>query len=284
MFELALAAADDTPRPIAEIMASTPDAAWREADPENILIIETPNGPITVLLSSVLAQDHVAQVRTLAREGFYDGLSFYRVIEGFVAQGGDFSEEKEHGGAANLSAEFEEELPENVEFTAIDVVDGYAPDVGFIEGMPAGRDPEEGSAWLAHCTGAFAFARDVAKDTASTEFYITLQPQRYLDRNLTVAGMVIDGIGVVQAAPRGYVVEGEETKSEFFPNRLTINGFTIAADLPEEQRPRWQIMDDRSETFAELVGARKARPSEFFYFRPGHVNLCQMPVPVRKLD
>ncbi|GGY50526.1 peptidylprolyl isomerase [Parvularcula lutaonensis] len=284
MFELALAAADDTPRPVAEIMASAPDTAWREADPEDILVIETPNGPITVLLSSVLAKNHVRQVRTLAREGFYDGLSFYRVIEGFVAQGGDFTEEKEHGGAISLPAEFEEELPEGAEFTVLDVVDGYAPDVGFIEGIPAGRDPEEGTAWLAHCTGAFAFARDVEKDTASTEFYITLQPQRYLDRNLTVVGKVIDGIGVAQAAPRGYVFDGEEARPEIFPDRLTISGFTIAADMPEGEGPRWQVMDDRSETFAELVAARKARPSDFFYFRPGHVDLCQMPVPVRKVD
>jgi len=92
MFEAMLVQEQEAPRPIAEIMQSAPDDAWHTIDPEQLMIIETTAGPITVLLSSVLAQDHLKQAQTLAREGFYQGTSFYRVIEGFVAQGGDHTE------------------------------------------------------------------------------------------------------------------------------------------------------------------------------------------------
>jgi peptidylprolyl isomerase len=273
--------AAEPPRTVAEIMESAPDDAWRTIDPENLMLIETGEGTITVMLSSALAQDHVAQARLLARADYYEGLSFYRVIEGFVAQGGDHTDEKDKGGAQNpLGAEFEEPLPEGVGFDMHNAVDGYAPQVGWVGGIPAGRDPEAGTAWLAHCTGAYAYGRNNDKDSASTEFYITLQPQRYLDRNLTVMGQVIGGMNVVQAAPRGVVDADPETDD--FEERLRLEGMTIAADLPKDERPAWQIMDTGSETFHELVRARSARPSEFFYHRPDHVDLCAMQVPVRK--
>lgn len=282
MFELALAA-DETPREVGVIVAEAPADHWREIPPDQLLLIETPEGQITVALSSVLAQTHIAQVRTLAREGYYQGLSFYRVIEGFVAQGGDHQGTQDLGSAQpKLAPEFEEALPEGAVFTQLPFGDHYADDVGYIESLPAGRDAETGTTWLAHCTGAFAFGREVAEDTASTEFYITLQPQRYLDRNLTVAGRVIDGMGIVQAAPRGVIDNDPETDD--FPNRLMIKGMTIVSDIPEGQRPRWRILDDRSASFRELTKARAARPSDFFYHRPGHVNLCQMPVPVQKIS
>ena len=276
MFELALV--DDAPRPVGDIMAAATDADWRTVDPENLLLMETEAGTITIELSAHLAPGHTEQMRTLAREGFFEGLSFYRVIEGFVAQGGDFADTRDIGSAKILEAEFEEPMPAGATFTPLTVTDGYAEQVGFIDGMPAGR--EGGQVWLAHCTGAFAYGRNNERDSASTEFYITLQPQRYLDRNLSVAGRVLDGMTIAQAAPRG-VIDGDP-ETDDFEERLKITGLQVAADLPEAARPSWQVMDDTSPLFAELMEARKARPSEFFYFRPGHVNLCQMPVPVRR--
>ena len=273
----------EPPRPVAEIMAAAPDEAWRDIPAENLLLIETTEGTITVALSTVLAQTHVEQARTLAREGYYEGLSFYRVIEGFVAQGGDHTGDVDKGSAAeSLEPQFAETLPKGASFSSLDVLDGYASQVGFLESLPAARDPVTGTAWLEHCTGAYAYGRENGAGTASTEFYITLQPQRYLDRNLTVLGRVIDGMGLVQAAPRGVIDNDPETDD--FEERLMLEGMTMAADLPEEERPRWQILDQSSATFQELVRARKARPDEFFYYRPQHVNLCQMPIPVREVS
>lgn len=287
MFELAMQAAnvqaEAAPRPVAEIVASAPDPDWREVPAEQLLLLETEAGRLTVMLSSVLAQDHVDQLRTLAREGFYDGLGFYRVVEGFVAQGGDPTGTREKGSAAGLlRAEFEEPLPDDAPFTPFPFDDPYAPLAGHIESLPAGRDPETGTVWLAHCTGAFAFARDFAPDSAATEFYITLQPHRYLDRNMTVVGRVIDGMSVVQAAPRG--VADSDPQTDDFSGRLRIDGITVAAELPVAARPRWRILRSGSPSFNELTRARSARPSDFFVHRPNHVALCQMPVPVERID
>ncbi|MEM1380786.1 MAG: peptidylprolyl isomerase [Pseudomonadota bacterium] len=280
MFEIALYA--EKPREVGEIVANAPDADWREIPAEQLLLIETDAGQITVALSSVLAQDHVAQIRTLAQEDYYAGLSFYRVIEGFVAQGGDHTGDADLGSAkTQLAAEFEEPLPAGATFSPLLYADHYAPEAGYIESLPAGRDRKTGTAWLAHCTGAFAFGRNNERDTASTEFYITLQPQRYLDRNLSVAGRVIDGMSIAQAAPRGVI--DDDPKTDDFSERLRLKGMRFASDLPEGERPRWRILDDKSASFKELVDARAARPSEFFYYRPNHVDLCQMPIPVQKI-
>ncbi|NNU17449.1 peptidylprolyl isomerase [Parvularcula sp. ZS-1/3] len=278
MFELALA--EEAPRPVGAIMEAAGEDAWRTIPAENLLLIETPEGRITIYLSEALAQDHVAQARTLAKEGFYEGLSFYRVIDGFVAQGGDHAETRELGSAKSpLKAEFEEAMPRNMLVTKFPYSDGFAPVVGYSDGLPVGIDGKTKTAWHLHCTGAFAYARNNEKDTASTEFYITLQPQRYLDRNLTVLGRVIDGMSVAQAAPRG-VVDGDP-ETDDFSERLRIDAMHIAADLPEDERPSWQHMRTNGELFAELTAARAARPSEFFYFRPDYIDICSMTVPVR---
>lgn len=281
MPELALAD-HDAPRPVAEIVRTAPDDHWRQIPPDQLLLIDTSEGTITVMLSSALAQDHVVQARVLAREGYYQGLSFYRVIENFVAQGGDHTGDVDKGSAKKtLEAEFEEPLPETAVFKEFPYKDGYAASVGYIESMPAGRDESTGSAWLAHCTGAFAYGRENDQNSASTEFYITLQPQRYLDRNLTVLGRVIDGMGLVQAAPRG-VIDGDP-ETDDFPQRLMLTGMRIVADLPKDEQPRWRILDDQSASFAEMIRARGARPDPFFYYRPNHVNLCQVPIPVETI-
>ena len=70
---------------------SFPDAAWRTVDPENLMIIDTTQGRIGVELYPEIAPLHVAQMKTLTRDGFYDGVPFHRVIDGFMNQTGDGS-------------------------------------------------------------------------------------------------------------------------------------------------------------------------------------------------
>ncbi len=265
---------------VAEILEAAPEEVWVAPDLEDTLYLDLDAGRVVIVLVPELAPAHAAQIRTLAREGYYEGLSFYRVVQGFVAQGGDEAGTKDIGAAEPaLPAEFETPLPESVTFTPLGQADPYSPQAGFIEGLPAARDPEAGTAWLAHCTGAFAFGREEGRDTASTEIYIALQPQRYLDRNLTVVGRVVLGMEHVQAMPRG-ALNNSGTIAE--KERWTpIRGLTVASDLPEEARMPVEIMDTSSETFGQLTRARAARPSGFFYSRPDHVDLCQMPVPVR---
>ncbi|WOI52648.1 peptidylprolyl isomerase [Parvularcula sp. LCG005] len=280
MFLELMMLADEPLKTVGEIMEAAPAEVWQAVDPENTLYIETPKGRVVVVLSPDLAQAHVSQVKTLAREGFYDGLNFYRVVHGFVAQGGDQSETKDKGSAASsLTAEFDETPPEDLPFTPLGYADGYAAEAGFINGHPAGRDAKDDKVWLAHCTGAFAFARDVARDTASTEFYVTLQPQRYLDRNLTVAGRVIYGMDIVQAMPRGDFGDSGVIANE--ADWTPIVTMAVASDIAEADRTALEIMDTNNETFSALIKARANRAGEFFYHQADYIDLCQMPIPVR---
>ncbi len=263
----------------ADILAASTASDWLKLDQDNLLYIELERGRVVVALSTSLAQRHVAQVKTLAREGFYDGLSFYRVIDGFVAQGGDPFEKREIKTAAkSMEAEFDEPLPKSpVQFDAWADPDGYADRVGFIKSLPTGIDAANRNVWHLHCPGAFAFGRGNARDTASTEFYITLQSQRYLDRNLTVFGRVVEGMEHLQALRRVLPPQSEEDDIG-----ETILSMRIGADLHEDKQAKLEILDSRSPTFAAYAASRRNRPEAFFYHRPDYIDICQFAVPVRE--
>ena len=264
-----------------QIIEESAASDWRALDPENLLVIELERGQVIVALSTALAQSHTEQMKALAREGFYDGLSFYRVIEGFVAQGGDVLETREIKTAAkSLTALFDEPLPgAPARFDAIKEHDGYAARVGFIDGQQAGMDATGKNVWHLHCTGAIAMARGNEKDTGSTEFYIALQPQRYLDRNLTVFGHVVDGMEHVQALRR--VAPAQSPEDDLGEMIISIR---VAADLPEAERPALEILRSGSETFSDYVESRRNRPEGFFYHRPDYVDVCALSVPVRPIS
>lgn len=270
-------------RDAGEIIADSAAADWVTPDPENTIYMDLPSGRVVILLSGDLAPAHVAQMKTLVREGYYDGLHFNRVIEGFVAQAGDPDGEKKIGSAKPvLTAEFDEPWRADISFAALGNDDGYAAEAGFINGFPAGRNLAEGKVWLAHCTGAFAYGREMERDSAGTEFYIPLQPLRYLDRNLSVFGRVIWGMEHIQALPRG---APEDTAIIADRNRWTpILSMKMAADIPEEERLTVEYFDTNSDLFSEYLDARRHRASEFFYYRPDYVALCQVPLPVRLKD
>lgn len=272
-------ALEGKPSSAAILAASTP-SDWRTLDPENLLYIELERGRVVVALSSELAQGHVAQVKTLVREGFYDGLSFYRVIEGFVAQGGDLFSNRDTGTAAQtMKAEFDEPLTDAIAFTPFPDTDGYAARIGFVDGLPAGADAQGGTVWHLHCAGAFAFGRNEGRDTAATEFYIALQPQRYLDRNLTVFGRVVQGMEHVQALRR---VAPAQTPDDDLGE--TILSMRIAADAPQSERKPLEMLDPSTDAFAAYAEARRNRPEAFFYHRPDHIDICQLPMPVREAE
>lgn len=261
----------------AEILGASTAEDWREIPAEDLLVITLERGKVHVALSPALAPKHVAQVKKLAREGFYDGLSFYRVIDGFVAQGGDpFGEKKTKTSKKSLKAEFEGPLAKGFAFSAMKDADGFAPASGFVASLPAGYDAEAGTAWHLHCAGAFAFGREDGRDTASTEFYVTLQPQRYLDRNMSVFGRVIDGMQHLQALRR---VEPPAEKTDDVGEKIIA--IRVGSDIPEAERPTFEILDSARPVFSEFAEARRNRPEPFFHFRPDYLDVCQFPVPVR---
>ena len=160
--------------------------------------------------------------------------------------------------------------------------DLFAPLVGHIDGFAVGRSETLGSEWLLHCPGALAMARDTDPDSGSTEFYIVLDAQRYLDRNLTVFGRVLDGMQYVQKLKRGVraiengVIQAPEVGDE-------IMSMTLAADMDAAIRPAYQIQAMPTQAFEDAKTEKRVREEDFFYRKPPEMlDICGFEVPVRK--
>ncbi len=276
------------------VFAAAPPSDWRDVDPNNLVLIDTRYGEIAIELAPEFAPHHVERMRALIRAHFYDGKSFYRVIDGFVAQGGEGEGTASTKGLGRdaraarawplLKAEFDAPLGKDTVFTPLGSPDLFAPEAGHVNGFPAGRDAKDGRVWIVHCPGTFAFARDNGNDTASTEFYIVIgEAPRRLDRNLTAFGRVIDGLQYAQKLNRGDpdvdngVIDDPKHRDSILRARL-------AADLPAAQRPHYQVMRTDSQAFAAKKAA-KLNPAPTFYHRkpPAILDLCILPVPVRRL-
>jgi len=133
--------------------------------PEDTLIMTLEPGPVTIRLRPDLAPEHVRRIKELAREGFYDGVVFHRVIPGFMAQGGDPSGTGTGGSKRpNLRAEFSAEP---------------------------------------HVRGVCSMARTNQPDSANSQFFICFGDAASLNRKYTVWGEVIDGMEHVDALPAG---------------------------------------------------------------------------------
>lgn len=263
--------------PLIEAPVETP--IYRPVDPENLLLIETVHGQVAVELNSDFAPTHSAQMRMLARDMAYDGAAFYRVIDGFVAQGG-LQDEEAIAAYPNLTNENDRPISETG-FTPLGNADLFAPIVGHIDGFAVGHSETLGTEWLLHCPGAMAMARGEDPDSGGTEFYIVLDAQRYLDRNLTVFGRVLDGMQHLQALKRGERENGNGVIQA--PDKGdAIISIRIAADLPEDTRPAYEVMDISGEAFEDAKQAKRVRNDTFFYRKPPEMlDICGFEVPTR---
>jgi len=261
-----------------EIVKQAPDNHWQTINPENTLYIELETGRVIVELNPLLAPHHSEQFRKLAKEGFYDGLNFYRFVENFVAQGGD-SLEKRLVKTAKKSLQSERifHSKKPLPVTYLDKSDGYADHTGFLNGFTVGANKEKSQYWQTHCTGAFAMARSNDPHSGGTEFYIVNgQAPRYLDKNLTVFGQVRQGIEHINTLKRRPVTD---EKTGQFDN--VIKSIRLASDLASSERTPLKKMDTSSTSFTNLIASRMNRPNEFFIERPNYVDVCSVTVPVK---
>jgi peptidylprolyl isomerase len=141
------------------------------ASPEDTLYLELETGRVTIALRPDLAPGHVARIKELAREGFYDGVVFHRVIDGFMAQTGDPTGTGTGGSGKKLKAEF-----------------NAAP----------------------HKRGTCSMARAASPDSADSQFFICFKDSRFLDRQYTVWGEVTDGMELVDQIKRGEPVKNPD--------------------------------------------------------------------------
>ncbi len=270
------------------------DLIWRPLEPENTVYMQLQEGTVVIELNPEFAPETVKQFKGLLEDQFYRGMSFYRVIDGFVAQGGDESDLGEAHDVPALKAEFEIDWPVKPEdkeaaknwrpmaWTPVQTGDMFAPYTGFIDGFAAARDAKKGGkVWLTHCPGIVAMARDTDPDTGSTDFYIVIgQAPRYLDRNLTIFGRVVWGMDVVQRIKRGPTLENGIIEEDL--KRTWIKRMQLASSLEEEQRLEIYVADTNSSGFKKVLRERRNRSNKFFHHQPPRVlDVCQVPVPAR---
>ena len=262
-------------------LALAEDPTWREVDPQNLVFMDLFEGQVVIELNPTFAPKTVQQFRQLVQDRFYEGLSFYRVIDGFVAQGGDGSDLGERSNIPLIEAEFEREWSEDFVYMPAQKPDFFAPETGFIDGFAVGRDPDQGTAWLTHCPGVIAMARNDGADSSRTDFYIVIgQAPRYLDRNMNVFGRVIHGMEVVQRVRRGAAADNGIISDDTASSR--IRSIRLAGDVPEEERLQAFVLDTSSKGFADLLRDRRERRQRFFHRKPPQVlDVCQVPMAGR---
>ena len=266
---------------MAEVIAASSPADWRLLDPANTVYLTLDSGRVVIELAPAFAPEHAANIRTLVRGGYFDGLAVIRSQDNFVVQWGDPDGKRPLGAArATLPPEFTVPIAAATPFTVLPDVDGYAPQVGFVDGFPAARDPASGQAWLAHCYAMMGAGRGNEPDSGNgAELYVvTGHAPRQLDRNINVAGRVVQGMEKLSILPRGTGPLGfYEQPSQYVP----IRSARLAADLPPAERLPLEVMRTDTPTFAALVESRRNRSDDWYRVPAGHIDLCNVPIPVR---
>ncbi|HET6545719.1 MAG TPA: peptidylprolyl isomerase [Rhodanobacteraceae bacterium] len=268
-----------------QVLDASGPSDWRALDPDHTLYLQLASGRVVIELARAFAPLHVANIETLVRARYFDGLSINRVQDNFVTQWGDphageTGRQRSLGKAkARLPAEFTRPLA-RLPFTRLPDGDVFAPEVGFSNGMPMARDPARGRAWLAHCYGMVGVGRDNDAESGSgAELYVVIgQAPRQLDRNIALVGRVVAGIEHLSALPRGGAALGFYETPE---QRIAIESMRIAADVPARQRSRLEVLRTDTPTFAALVESRRNRSDDWYKVPAGKIALCNVPLPVR---
>jgi peptidylprolyl isomerase len=264
----------------AQVLEASAPSDWRALDPQHTLYLELASGRVIIELAPQFAPNHAANVEALARGKYFDGLWIVRSQDNYVVQWGDPDDKKPVGAAhKTLAAEFERPL-RGLTITKLPDADSYASEVGFVDGFPVAADPGLGRAWLTHCYGMLGAGRDNDVDSGSgTELYVVNgQAPRHLDRNVTLLGRVVVGMPLLSVLPRGTGPLGFYEKAE---ERVPIKSVRVAADVPAADRTELEVLRTDTPTFLAYVEARRNRHEEWFKVPAGHVDVCNVPIPVR---
>ena len=269
----------------ASVMAALEESDWRQPDPANLIYMQLPQGEVVMELAPEFAPGNVANIKTLIREKYFDGLAIIRSQDNYVAQWGDPAEEESEArpfgsASATVEPEFFRAI-DGLDITTIDSRDAYADIVGFANGFPMGSDGER--VWLTHCYGMVGVGRDGELDSGngSSLYVITGHAPRHLDRNITLAGRVLSGIEHLTTLPRGTGPLGfYETADEHTP----IISMQMGDDVAEDDRASIEVMRTDTDAFADYVKSRTFRHEEWFVDPTGRIEICNIHPPVRVTD
>jgi peptidylprolyl isomerase len=259
--------------PAAPAAPGQPAAAdWRTPDPNDVLVIDTNKGRILVEMVPEVAPNHVQRLRELTREKLYDGLRFFRVVEGFMDQTGDPQNTGEGGSSKpDMAAEFTFRRGADMPFGL--AADQTVAEVGFVKSLPVmtqsmmlapmTRDLKV-SGWALYCPGVAAMARAEDPNSANSQFFLMRNGYPSLEKRYTAWGRVISGQDVVLAIKVGEPVADPQDLME---------RVRVLADLPDKERPKVRVIDPKSAWFkAEVARVRAAKGADF--------SACDVNIPV----
>ncbi|WOE75507.1 peptidylprolyl isomerase [Alterisphingorhabdus coralli] len=278
---------------------------------------------IIQLMPPPFSQGWIRNIRKLAAARWWDGTSVNRVQDNYVVQWGDADyDNPESEGAAkslpdDLSTVSEESYTtdyvsihasatgvaatnpaakwaataSDTSSTQPDVAnrkwnkrDAYAEWVQLYKGWPfaAGGNVDNPKFWPAHCYGMVGVGRNLSPDTGTgAELYTVIgHAPRHLDRNIALVGRIIEGMEHLSSLPRG---KGQLGFYEDPAKRVPIVSVRLGSDLPKADQPQFEYLDTEGETFARYAEARANRRDPFFNVPAGGADICNIPVPVRRV-
>jgi peptidylprolyl isomerase len=280
----ALAVGADTTTPTtAQVLESASPADWRRPDPANTLYLELDSGRVVIELAPRFAPQHVANIQRLVAEKYFDGLAVIRVQDNYVVQWGDADDTRPTEAALRkLPDESVIAWNSGLSYTQLPDPDGYAPRTGWIDGFPAGLTREPGGqAWLTHCYGTLGVARGDLPDTGSgAQLYVVIgQAPRHLDRNIVLAGRVLRGMELLASLPRGGGALGFYEKPA---QRVPIKSIRLATSVPASGRSVLEVLRTDTTLFTRYVESRRNRREPWFRVPAGHIDVCNIAIPVRE--
>mgnify|MGYP003644178631 CR=1 FL=1 len=275
------------------------------------------------LMPEPFSQGWVRNIRKLAAAHWWDGTSINRVQDNYVVQWGDAGYDNLESGETEQKAlpEGLETVPES-EYSSRSMMtkankklglvprvflngaiaggfdirnppkesydadekflrDRYAPASVISFGWPLGTSGER--TWPIHCYGAVGVGRNYSPDTGSgAELYTVIgHAPRHLDRNIAVVGRVIEGMEHLSSLPRG---KGQLGFYEDASKRVPITSIRLGDALAEDPSPAFEYLDTESDVFAKYADARANRRDPFFIKPAGGADICNIPVPVRRVS
>ncbi|MDO8900928.1 MAG: peptidylprolyl isomerase [Phenylobacterium sp.] len=260
-----------SPQPPPAALKAPTAQDWRTPDAADVMVIDTNKGRIFVELAPRLAPAHVERIKILTRRGFYDGRSFFRVIDVFMAQTGDPLDSGAGGSELpDLSAEFT--FRRGAADPFVPVADAGASQTGFVGVVPvmtqspmlmAMTADQRITGWALFCPGVAGMARGSEENSANSQFFLMRQAYPSLEKRYTAFGRVVAGLEVVRAIKTGEPVAAPQDQ---------MTRVRMLADIPGAERPALRVVDTAGPWFAAQVAQMRAEDGADF-------SACNLKIP-----
>ncbi len=285
------------------IVDAAPASDWKAIAASDLLVMDlAPDAKgearrvVIQLMPPPFSQGWIGNIRKLAAAKFWDGTSINRVQDNYVVQWGDAGYDNPESGETEQKA-----LPEGLEeiaerhyqvepyhdgkTTTLKVegqADSYADWVKHSAmGWPI-AGTASGWSWPIHCYGAVGVGRNLSPNTGTgAELYTVIgHAPRHLDRNIAVVGRIIEGIDHLSSLPRG---KGQLGFYADASKRVPIQSIRLGNALPAGEQPQFEYLDTDGKAFASYADARANRRDPFFIKPAGGADICNIPIPVRRV-